>query len=241
MRTSAQPVVMYRERAQSCLVMSRSLRRVPVRPILDEALGGEMTEEAQLRLERGLQDPQWTAHEQGPYAMQLLNAVLERAMRQGRGLSDELAAELVKWTRDLEQRAEPGWRGSPVATMLRRTVTWQPSDSPSEKTLTVRVSTDMLAGNTGCHLWPAGLALAQVVEENRACFQNRVCLSLGCGVGLDGMVCLGVGARAGEWRAQVASWLARCLDGALLNGSGSPRPSQWCLRMPRPKPSPTPS
>jgi hypothetical protein len=50
--------------------------------------------------------------------------------------------------------------------------------------LTLRVSSNVLAGGTGCADWEAGLALSAFVNQNKEAFAGRRCLELGCGAGL---------------------------------------------------------
>eukprot|EP00892_Ulva_mutabilis_P011082 jgi/Ulvmu1/8346/UM042_0052.1 len=55
-------------------------------------------------------------------------------------------------------------------------------------------SSNMLEGGTGCHLWPAGLWLAQWLMNNPHVARGRRCLELGAGTGLVGVVCAQLGA-----------------------------------------------
>ncbi|KDD74547.1 hypothetical protein H632_c1238p1 [Helicosporidium sp. ATCC 50920] len=55
---------------------------------------------------------------------------------------------------------------------------------------------DLLAGDTGCHEWEAGLALAELVLSQRSEIAGRSCLELGCGAGAASLAALLCGARS---------------------------------------------
>eukprot|EP00271_Cylindrocystis_brebissonii_P007488 TRINITY_DN21058_c0_g1_i1.p1 TRINITY_DN21058_c0_g1~~TRINITY_DN21058_c0_g1_i1.p1 ORF type:complete len:557 (+),score=85.07 TRINITY_DN21058_c0_g1_i1:36-1706(+) len=55
--------------------------------------------------------------------------------------------------------------------------------------ISLRMSLNMLEGNTGCHVWPASFHLADVLLSNPSLVAGRVCVELGSGSGLLG-VCL---------------------------------------------------
>ena len=61
--------------------------------------------------------------------------------------------------------------------------------------LYVQSSQNMLQGSTGCHLWPAGLWLAEWVLQRPHLFRGRRVLELGCGVGALGACLHLAGAR----------------------------------------------
>lgn len=55
-------------------------------------------------------------------------------------------------------------------------------------------SSNMLAGGTGCHVWPAGLWLAQWLLNHPHIVAGRRCLELGAGTGVVGVACAQLGA-----------------------------------------------
>lgn len=55
-------------------------------------------------------------------------------------------------------------------------------------------SSNMLEGGTGCHVWPAGLWLAQWLLNNPHIVKGKRCLELGAGTGLVGAVAAQLGA-----------------------------------------------
>lgn len=55
-------------------------------------------------------------------------------------------------------------------------------------------SSNMLEGGTGCHVWPAGLWLAQWLLNNPGIVRGKRCLELGAGTGVVGAVAAQLGA-----------------------------------------------
>jgi len=85
--------------------------------------------------------------------------------------------------------------------------------------VTLKLSDNLLDGNTGCHEWEAGFVLAEFVFNHPAIFADRRCLDVGCGSGLVGLALHRVAAAApvvlldGD-----AAALANCERNMALNG-----------------------
>ncbi|CAM6083604.1 unnamed protein product [Calypogeia fissa] len=78
------------------------------------------------------------------------------------------------------------------------------SDLIGTKLLTVRTSLNMLDGDTGYNIWPAGLFLAQVLLSHPQLVHGRSCIELGSGTGICGV-----------WLSMLAPSKAVLTDGAL--------------------------
>ena len=61
--------------------------------------------------------------------------------------------------------------------------------SPAEERISLRLSSNMLEGSTGCWQWEAGFCLGQFILSCPGLFAGKRCLELGCGSGLVG-ICL---------------------------------------------------
>lgn len=159
-----------------------------------EALGGAagLTLAAQDAVAAAVESPEFASRERGQYACALLNRVMDAAFKAGLDVSDRLAEALVRWTRrasDADAAAAGGVPSGASAGVCRTLSAPEPVGR-----VTVVSTDDMLAGNTGCFLWPASLALAQRLAAEPSRVRGRACLCLGCGVGLDGIVARRLGA-----------------------------------------------
>jgi ribosomal protein L11 methylase PrmA len=65
---------------------------------------------------------------------------------------------------------------------------------PADGWLVMAASNNMLAGGTGCHVWPAGLFLAEWILRHASFFRGQRCLELGCGTGSVGVALAHAGA-----------------------------------------------
>lgn len=66
----------------------------------------------------------------------------------------------------------------------------------------------IIDGGIGCALWDAAIILARWMRENQSLFENKVCIELGSGVGLPGIL-------ASRWCSRV--YLTDYIENILLN------------------------
>lgn len=62
-----------------------------------------------------------------------------------------------------------------------------------EQLVTLRVSSNMLEGGTGCSTWPAGLLLSEFVLSHPELFFGKNCLEVGAGTGMVGVLLARIG------------------------------------------------
>ncbi len=74
-------------------------------------------------------------------------------------------------------------------------------------------------------LWPASLALAQWLYEQRAALQGALCMDMGCGLGLTAMIGALLGARvlAFDYEPEALRYARKNMN---LNFKDAPRPAQ---------------
>ncbi|XP_058740571.1 uncharacterized protein LOC131612837 [Vicia villosa] len=54
-------------------------------------------------------------------------------------------------------------------------------------TFSLKCSTNMLEGDTGCSIWPSSLFLSELILSHPELFSNKLCFEIGSGVGLVGL------------------------------------------------------
>ncbi|KAG0504748.1 hypothetical protein M758_N021500 [Ceratodon purpureus] len=64
----------------------------------------------------------------------------------------------------------------------------------TEQLATLRVSLNMLEGDTGCSSWPAGLLLSEFVLSHPELFYGQNCVEVGAGAGMVGVLLARIGA-----------------------------------------------
>ncbi|KAG2481947.1 hypothetical protein HYH03_019101 [Edaphochlamys debaryana] len=98
-----------------------------------------------------------------------------------------------------------------------------PPSGPPCGLLSLRLSSNMLAGSTGCHEWEAAFELAERLLGSPELVRGRRVLELGCGCGLVAAVAARLGAAAVAATDGSAQAVANCAANLRLNLDGPVR------------------
>mmetsp|Transcript_57966 Transcript_57966/g.184060 ORF Transcript_57966/g.184060 Transcript_57966/m.184060 type:complete len:213 (-) Transcript_57966:386-1024(-) len=170
--------------------------------------GGGMSAAAQdTLLERCIRDPVCVEF---PLAPAYVASVTKRAVLAAEQDGEEVTDALVEEQIERMMAAGPAGGGGEGSWHYK---TWAyappPGGAGAEEErrfamLTVRTSSNMLEGSTGCHEWQAGFRLAEVVLGHPGLVEGKRCLELGCGTGVLGVI-LGRSAASGGARCPCPS------------------------------------
>ncbi|KAJ7523909.1 hypothetical protein O6H91_18G067700 [Diphasiastrum complanatum] len=119
------------------------------------------------------------------YAMRVLKEVLLAAEQDGCEVLESLYEEYLCYLLPCKDNKFGGYKTYTYAATNQS----QTQNLPSLKdgVVTIRISSNILEGGTGCYSWPAGLLLTELIFTYRDLFTAKSCLELGSGAGLVGV------------------------------------------------------
>lgn len=104
---------------------------------------------------------------------------------------------------------------SSLSCWLSKTYMYGTKDSKSlARELKITSNSNMFQGSTGCFEWDAGYYLAEYIMNNPEEFRERVCIELGCGCGMVGIILSRLKGVAGPVICTDGDWetLGNCAD-----------------------------